>query len=299
MSHEYQAVLAVNVGNTMTRFAVFSRIGGAAAEASGACPTSDPADAARAITDMARRMADEHGSAGCAVVIASVNRRASEAVAAAARAPVEQAGIDWRTLGEDMDIPITAAVDDPSKVGQDRLLAALAAYRGVREACAVIDAGTAITVDFVDGEGTFQGGAIAPGVRMGLSALHRGTAQLPSIDPAAPGDSPFGKNTTDALINGVFFGARGLVRALVERYAEAYEAYPRVIACGGDAKYLFEGDELVEIVVPDLVLRGIAIASGIAGPDARPNDHDGTPAAGHTHRHGHDCGCGHDHHEEP
>jgi type III pantothenate kinase len=133
----------------------------------------------------------------------------------------------------------------------------------------VVDAGSAITVDFVDGEGTFQGGAIAPGARMMLRALHQQTAALPAVEFAAPegaGDSsgddfqPFGRNTPQAMLNGVFFGARGLVRQLAERYAEKYEAYPTIIATGGDAKVLFEGDDLVERIVPELTLRGVAHA---------------------------------------
>jgi type III pantothenate kinase len=59
---------------------------------------------------------------------------------------------------------------------------------------------------------------------------------------------------------GVFEGIRGMVQALVERYATAYGAFPLVVATGGDAEALFSDSELVQRVVPDLVLDGIRVA---------------------------------------
>ena len=118
-----------------------------------------------------------------------------------------------------------------------------------------------MTVDFVDGEGTFQGGAIVPGARMQLHALHTLTATLPEIDLAEPNEGPFGRSTSQAMLNGVVHGVRGAVQRLVERYAKKYNAFPQVIATGGDAKLLFANDELVDHVVPDLTLLGIGAAA--------------------------------------
>ena len=53
-----------------------------------------------------------------------------------------------------------------------------------------------------------------------------------------------------------------MVQRLVERYAEHYGAYPFVIATGGDAPLLFDGEDLVDRIVPDLTLLGIALAAG-------------------------------------
>ena len=88
-------------------------------------------------------------------------------------------------VGRDLHVPINIALDDPATVGQDRLINALGAFRRARQACVVIDVGTALTVDFVDGVGTFQGGVIAPGPRMMLAALHERTAALPAPRQAA------------------------------------------------------------------------------------------------------------------
>lgn len=162
-------------------------------------------------------------------------------------------------IEEDVPAAIGRQLDPEAIVGEDRLLAAAAAYDVLRQACVVIDAGTAITVDFVDGAGTFHGGAIAPGANLMLAALHQATALLPQITMQRPLE-PIGHNTVEAMRTGVFHGLRGMVRELVEQYATIAGAYPMVVATGGDAQLLFEGFDLVERIVPDLVLRGIAVS---------------------------------------
>jgi type III pantothenate kinase len=109
----------------------------------------------------------------------------------------------------------------------------------------------------VDGEGVFHGGAIAPGIAMMLRSLHERTDALPQIEYRLPEDSaPFGKDTAEAMRLGVTAMVCGSVRWLAERYALHYEAYPRIIATGGDIGVL-EPDGLVETFVPDLQLHGI------------------------------------------
>ena len=168
------------------------------------------------------------------IVIASVNDAVASAIETKLAAAL-QTDI-WR-LGRDLEVPIGRCIDEDANPGQDRLLAAAAAYAAVKQAVIVIDAGTAITVDFVDGEGVFHGGAIAPGAQMQLDALNAHTAQLPKIRFARPSDED----------------------AFVERYAANYRAFPLVIATGGDADVLFSDSDLVTRVVPDLVLRGILV----------------------------------------
>lgn len=203
---------------------------------------------------------------GADALIASVNDPIADRLALALERAAPRRDAVLR-LGRDVPIPVRHTLDAEGErtVGQDRLLNAIAGFEAVRQACVIVDAGTAITVDFVDGEGVFHGGAIAPGARAMLGAMHARTAALPDLALTRPStlDSdapPFGKNTPEAMLTGVVYAARGMVRALAERYAEFYEAYPQIIATGGDAPLLFEGDDLVEIVVPDLTLRGVASA---------------------------------------
>ena len=193
------------------------------------------------------------------IVIASVNEPAARALEPLLR---EDHGERVYRLGTDLPIPILHSLEDDSTVGQDRLLNAIAAHRVAGQACVVIDAGTCVTVDFIDGEGTFHGGVIAPGLQMMLNAMHASTASLPAVEHAGAPTlaGPYGKDTRSAMLLGVRGAVQGLVRLMLERYAEAFGAYPQVIATGGDAESLFEGDEVVESVVPHLQLAGIAAA---------------------------------------
>ena len=243
-------LLAISIGNTRTRLGVFR---GGDLEHGAVLENADPAQLAAAVR------AVELDRPDAPVVIASVNEAVADALAAALGAAYTGR---LHRFGHDLTIPVPHALPDLSATGQDRLLNALAAPARAQQACVVIDAGTAVTVDFVDGEGVFQGGAIAPGVRMMLRALHEHTAALPLVDfPRGPdAGETFGRDTASAMVLGVRAAVVGMTRVLTERYAEAFGAYPMVIATGGDAPALFEGDPLVERVVPDLTLLGIHAA---------------------------------------
>ncbi len=126
-------------------------------------------------------------------------------------------------------------------------------------ACVVVDAGTALTIDVCNDAGEFLGGAIAPGAAMMLHALHDKTALLPAVKLAKPEDA-WGKNSEQAMLQGVYHGIRGIVKELVEQYATALGQWPDIIATGGDAAMLFGDWELIHAVSPDLTLYGIALA---------------------------------------
>ncbi len=190
-------------------------------------------------------------------LVASVNPAADERLRDRLATVV---GGEILEIERDLAAPIGRGLDPESLVGVDRLLAAAAAWDELKQACIVIDAGTAVTVDFIDGEGTFQGGAILPGIASMLNAVHHDTALLPETTFAPPEGDPWGRNTNDAILRGVDAAIAGGAWKLVERYALHYGGFPLVIATGGDAPLLFRDDELVSRIVPDLVLRGMAIA---------------------------------------
>jgi type III pantothenate kinase len=191
------------------------------------------------------------------IIIASSNDIANETISASL---ADQTSRQIWQLGEDVPVAIGQHLDPETITGIDRLLNAAGAWDMFKQACVVIDAGTCVTVDFVDGEGTFHGGAIAPGARMQLSAMHNGTSALPEVAFVAPLKEAFGKNTAQAMLQGVFHGIQGMVRQLCEQYALRYGAYPSIIATGGDAETLFKDDELVEQIVTDLQMQGIAVS---------------------------------------
>ena len=165
--------------------------------------------------------------------------------------------VEW--VGRDIDLPIKVLTDAPDKTGVDRIVNIAAAYEQMEKACMVVDAGTAITVDCCNDAGEFLGGAIASGAAMQLAALHEKTARLPHIALDRP-QGAFGQSTEQAILHGVFYGIRGMVKELAENYATELGFWPDIIATGGDAPKLFEGWELIHAISPDLTLYGIALA---------------------------------------
>lgn len=120
-------------------------------------------------------------------------------------------------------LSIELDVDVPEKVGIDRLLSAIAAnaLRPGHRPAIVVDSGTATTVNYVSRDGSFCGGAILPGLEMSAKALHRYTAVLPLLPvqdlggelPVAPG-----RNTREAIRNGLFWGQIGAIRELIRQH---------------------------------------------------------------------------------
>ncbi|MFT4287802.1 type III pantothenate kinase [Nocardioides sp.] len=116
-------------------------------------------------------------------------------------------------------IPIQ--MDNPREVGTDRICNALAALTGYGGPCIIVDfGGTATTFDVVNAKGAYVGGAIAPGIELGIQALGRRGAQLREVELTRP-RSPIAKNTVEALQSGLFFGVAAQVEGLVARMIDA------------------------------------------------------------------------------
>ena len=191
-----------------------------------------------------------------AVAGASVNPKLLEQLEHAVQQSINQT-VHW--VGRDIDLPIAVQTEAPGETGVDRVLNIAAAHEQLGHGCAVVDAGTAITIDVCDDAGNFLGGAIAPGLAMQLDALHERTAKLPGVQFHEP-TGLIGKGTHAAILHGVFHGIRGLVKEVVENYASELGRWPELIATGGDAAALFTGWEVVHAVSPDLTTYGIALA---------------------------------------
>lgn len=246
------AILAISVGNTRTHIGRFSD-GIQELDASEHIANDQRDTIVERVAHHWEQLADAEG----VVALASVNDTFARVLEARIGGRL---GVEISRIGRDILPAISTRLDPTSKTGIDRLLCGAAAFSTLKQACVVIDAGTAITVDFVDGEGTFHGGVIAPGAQMQLNALHAHTDALPALKFALPENEPFGKNTEQAMLQGVFFGIRGLVQRMIERYADTLGTFPIVVATGGDAALILENEDFVDRVVPDLILMGIAIS---------------------------------------
>lgn len=164
-----------------------------------------------------------------------------------------------RVVGDQLPLPLPVALEDPHAVGADRVCAAAAAYDRCRCACAVASFGTATTIDCVNNDGVFLGGAILPGLTMQTRALHEGTAKLPLVE-LRPTNAIYGANTHEAISIGVLHGAVGALREIVERYASDLKHWPQLVVTGGFGPLIAESCEFVDALVPNLALLGIALA---------------------------------------
>ena len=182
------------------------------------------------------------------------------------------------------DLSMKLDVDEPAKTGIDRLLAAWAAYAYTYEQnqpngpitkgpipngpIIVIQAGTAVTVDFVNSEGVFCGGAIMPGLGLSLQLLAAGTDQLPwlgnhfvDILPELPG-----KNTVQAISAGVNAALVGGASHLVQRYRNQSPngSNVKVVVTEGDGSLLLPHIVKPAEFVEHLVLRGLCMLRRVA-----------------------------------
>ena len=247
-------MLGVSVGNTRTRIGAF--MDGELQEC--AIFRNERKDA---ITDaLEHAYGPLKGRDDTAILMSSVN----DPVALLTEQLIQQVlGKTARRVERDIAIPVGRQLDHGALIGEDRLLNAAAAFDVLKQACVVVDAGTAITVDFVDAEGTFHGGAIAAGAQLQLDALNQRADMLPEAELQKPKQA-IGHNTLDAMFSGVYFGLRGMVRELAEQYAQTHGSFPMVVVTGGDGNLLFRDFELVDRIVPNLTMMGLYLTLRVA-----------------------------------
>ena len=162
-------------------------------------------------------------------------------------------------IGKDIPLPMTLWVDEPDKVGTDRVVSAAAAYAVVKDVVVVADFGTAVTIDLVDEKGIFLGGVICPGFEISAKALKENTAQLPKIEVSKP-RLPFGKNTADAINCGLYYSAVATLQEVIRRYAEKIGKWPHTVITGSAAKTIKDDCEFIDSYIPNLVVKGIVLA---------------------------------------
>ena len=159
-----------------------------------------------------------------------------------------------------METGLKNRYDDPGSVGADRIVNAVAAGRHYGYPAIIVDIGTATTVEAVDGDGCYLGGAILTGLYVSLDALVSRTAKLPSVDLEEGPPRVIATNTPDSIRSGFIYGYAGAVDALIRRSREELgEDGIRVIATGGPAGVIVPHCREIEEFDPDLTLKGLRI----------------------------------------
>jgi type III pantothenate kinase len=255
-------ILAVDIGNSAAKAAI---VDGSDVLESGRLDTSVASGAD--LLDGLRVLVGAHDEPPSAIVSVSVVDRWTE------RLEVAADGLALPlTVVAPSHIPISTALARPDRTGPDRLLAAWAASRIYGAPVIVVDLGTATTVDAVDADGFFLGGAIAPGLELAADALAEGTARLPRIDVRLP-DEAIGTDTASAIASGVVIGHIGTVRELAQRmHARIAEraAATKVVITGGHSAAPWAHaawrtsagpglPAIADALDPDLVLKGLGL----------------------------------------
>ena len=152
------------------------------------------------------------------------------------------------------------------RLGSDRWMALIAAWRKVRGACLVVDCGTATTVDALSSEGMFLGGLILPGVRMMQESLITGTAQLAGgrSEGIACSGTDFPRDTVDAILCGA---VRATVGAIHEQYRRLAAPGAPCLLDGGAAGLIAPHLEMKLLREEDLVLKGLQVMADETGMD--------------------------------
>jgi type III pantothenate kinase len=171
-----------------------------------------------------------------------------------------------RHLESNRDLPLTVALEEPQRVGIDRLLNAVAVnrHRAPGTAAVIIDAGSAVTVDLVDGSGAFRGGAIYPGLRLMAQALHDYTAQLPIVE-VRRAFAPPGTSTAQAIEVGIYHAVLGGAERMARELQT--QAFAAVYLTGGDAVLLAKRFIGPHMLWPEMTLAGI-LYSALSEPAA-------------------------------
>lgn len=183
-------------------------------------------------------------------IICNVSRHTTPSIA-------EQFSIDsYLEFTHETKIPIRNNYGTPQTLGLDRLAAAIGAEHIMpHKNKVIIDMGTAITIDFLDETATFQGGNISLGISARFQALAEYTGKLPLVTPQET-TSLFGKNTIEAINNGVISGVCNELSSYINIYQSQYQDVAFFLT-GGDSLFFEKRQKNAIFACENLVAIGL------------------------------------------
>lgn len=270
-------LLAVDVGNTTTRFGLFGNDAEADGDAGGMEPlgTWEVTTPPRLTADEARlAVAQALASLSSAVTVGSTPIQPVSAILSCVVPALEAAWTRALTavcpsrpliVGPGLKTGMRLRYDDPSEIGSDRIADAVAARNRYGSPAIVVDLGTTTNIEVIDSAGAFAGGLIAPGLALGARSLSNAAARLPMVELRAP-QRVIGKSTREAMRAGIVLGEAARIDGLLDMVEGELRGMgdapdtstPTVILTGDDASAM----AVIlrhEVTVDDtLTLRGLA-----------------------------------------
>ncbi|MEW9672698.1 type III pantothenate kinase [Ammoniphilus sp. 3BR4] len=161
-------------------------------------------------------------------------------------------------IGPGVKTGMNIKAENPREVGADRVINAVSAMHYYGHPLIVVDFGTATTFCYIDPNGQWAGGAIAPGIKISTEALFDRASKLPRIEIARP-NSVLGRNTIVSMQAGIYYGFVGQVNEIVRRMKAEAKVNPKVVATGGMAELLQQETDSIDIVDPFLTLKGLML----------------------------------------
>lgn len=246
--------LAVDVGNTQTVIGLFDEDG-----LDGHWRVST--DASMTADELGAKIAGLLSLAGMTwgdvdgMIVSSVVPSQTDAYEDLARGVL---GAPPMLVGPGLKSGMSIRYDNPHEVGADRIVNSVAAVEQYGAPVIVVDFGTATTLDVVDADGAYRGGAIAPGVETSAEALFAKAARLSKVDLDPP-EQVIGRNTRESVQAGLLVGEAVMVDGLVARIRAELGADAPVVATGGLAERMAPLCESIEHVDPDLTLKGLIL----------------------------------------
>lgn len=172
--------------------------------------------------------------------------------------------LDPIIVGPGIKTGVALKVSEPLGVGADRVVNSLAVRELYSAQSLVVDFGTATTFDYVNSQGEYEGGVIAPGLTVSLESLVSHTAKLPRIELLWP-KAVVGKNTVNAMQSGMLVGYVCMVDGLIDRIEKEVGVLKTVVATGGLGEIITEHSSKIKVYDPTLTLKGIRLIAGMNG----------------------------------
>jgi len=240
-------LLAVDIGNSSTKFGVFD---GVRLKTKLSIPTKRD----HTPTEIKERVGDTITASVDAAIACSVVPEVEAAVAGFA-SHFLQTEMRFVTSSDDLGLKFDFPVD---RTGTDRLVNSFAAIEKYGGPCVVVSFGTATTFDVVDRECRYLGGCIAPGMAVNAKALAQATSKLPEVEICKP-ENVIAQTTEGAILSGIVLGHVAMAEGLLQRIIKELDDKPCVIATGGFARFIAPDLGLIDHVDEDLTLEGLAM----------------------------------------